>query len=85
MAHRSAIGPQDLQEMEAGRGVRQHQPGSGTLGRNLLSQGNLHQEPVLASGDRDLYLSAHQVSLDRLEREHREQVPPDLGGARVPR
>ena len=31
-------------------GVRQHQPGSGTLGRNLLSQGNLHQEPVLASG-----------------------------------
>ena len=50
MAHRSAIGPQDLQEMEAGRGVRQHQPGSGTLGRNLLSQGNLHQDPVLLSG-----------------------------------
>ena len=50
MAHRSAIGPKDLQEMEAGRGVQQHQPGSGTLGRNLLSQGNLHQDPVLLSG-----------------------------------
>ena len=34
---------------------------------------------------RFLHLPAHQVSLDRLEREHREQVPPDLGGARVPR
>jgi len=34
---------------------------------------------------RFLHLPAHQVSLDMLEREHREQVPPDLGGARVPR
>ena len=38
---RSAIGPSGpAQEVEAGRGVRQHQPGSGTLGRHFLSQGH---------------------------------------------
>ena len=32
-----------------------------------------------------LRLPTHQSALERLEREHRAKLPPDLGGARVPR